>query len=44
MVLLQLAALAGVANLSRSQYTALFKTQTGYAPIDYFTRLRMHRA
>ena len=41
---LLLAALAGVANLSRSQYTALFKTQTGYAPIDYFTRLRMHRA
>lgn len=36
--------LARVANLSRSQYTALFKTQTGYAPIDYFIRLRMHRA
>ncbi len=41
---LQLDALAGVANFSRSQYTALFKHQTGYAPIDYFTRLRMHRA
>jgi AraC-like DNA-binding protein len=24
--------------------TALFKEQTGYAPIDYFNRLRMHRA
>ena len=41
---LRLAALAAVANLSRSQYTALFKEQTGYAPIDYFIRLRMHRA
>ena len=33
-----------MANLSRSQYAALFKRQTGYAPIDYFIRLRMHRA
>jgi AraC family transcriptional regulator of arabinose operon len=41
---LRLDALAGVANLSRSQYTALFKEQTGYAPIDYFIRLKMHRA
>ena len=41
---LQLDALAAMANLSRSQYTALFKQQTGYAPIDYFIRLRMHRA
>jgi len=41
---LRLDALAAVANLSRSQYTALFKTQTGYAPIDYFIRLKMHRA
>lgn len=41
---LQLDALAGMANLSRSQYAALFKRQTGYAPIDYFIRLRMHRA
>lgn len=40
----QLDALAGVANLSRSQYVALFKKQMGYAPIDYFIRLRMHRA
>jgi len=36
--------LAGLAGLSRSQYTARFKAQTGYAPMDYFTRLRMHRA
>ena len=25
-------------------YVELFKQQTGYAPIDYFIRLRMHRA
>lgn len=41
---LQLDALAAIANLGRSQYSALFKRQTGYAPIDYFIRLRMHRA
>jgi AraC family transcriptional regulator of arabinose operon len=36
--------LAALANLSASHYTALFKRQTGYAPIDYFIRLRMHQA
>lgn len=41
---LHLDALAALARLSRSRYTALFKEQTGYAPIDYFNRLRMHRA
>lgn len=41
---LQLDALAALASLSRSRYTALFKEQTGYAPIDYFNRLRMHNA
>jgi len=41
---LSLEVLAGLAGLSRSQYTARFKAQTGYAPMDYFTRLRMHRA
>ena len=41
---LQLDALAALANLSRSRYVDLFKKQTGYAPIDYFIRLRMHRA
>jgi AraC-like DNA-binding protein len=41
---LQLDTLATLANLSRSRYAALFKEQTGYAPIDYFNRLRMHRA
>jgi AraC-like DNA-binding protein len=41
---LQLDALAALANLSRSRYVELFKHQSGYAPIDYFIRLRMHRA
>lgn len=41
---LQLDALAAMANLSRSRYAELFKQQFGYAPIDYFIRLRMHRA
>jgi AraC family transcriptional regulator, arabinose operon regulatory protein len=41
---LQLDALAALANLSRSCYVDLFKQQTGHAPIDYFIRLRMHRA
>lgn len=41
---LPLDALSAIANLSRSRYAALFKQQTGYAPIDYFIRLRMHRA
>jgi AraC family transcriptional regulator, arabinose operon regulatory protein len=41
---LQLDALAALATLSRSRYTALFKEQTGFAPIDYFNRLRMHSA
>lgn len=41
---LQLDALAALANLSRSRYTALFREQTGFAPIDYFNRLRMHSA
>jgi AraC-like DNA-binding protein len=41
---LQLSTLASLANLSASHYTALFKRQTGYAPIDYFIRLRIHRA
>jgi AraC-like DNA-binding protein len=41
---LQLDALAALASLSRSRYAALFKEQTGFAPMDYFNRLRMHRA
>ena len=41
---LQLDALAAMANLSRSHYADLFRKQTGYAPMDYFIRMRMHRA
>ena len=41
---LQLESLAAIAGLSRSRYVELFRQQTGYAPIDYFIRLRMHRA
>ncbi len=41
---LMLDQLAALANLSRSRYAALFKEQTGFAPIDYFNRLRMHQA
>jgi AraC-like DNA-binding protein len=38
------ASFAALANLSESHYRALFKRQTGYAPMDYFIRLRMHKA
>jgi AraC-like DNA-binding protein len=41
---LTVAALAALANLSSSHYSALFKRQTGYAPVDYFIRLRIHQA
>jgi AraC-like DNA-binding protein len=41
---LTLDGLGSVANLSRSQFTALFKAQTGYPPIDYLIRLRLHHA
>jgi len=38
------ASLAALANLSESHYRSLFKRQIGYAPMDYFVRLRMHKA
>jgi AraC-like DNA-binding protein len=41
---LSVANLASLTNLSTSHYTALFKRQTGYTPMDYFIRLRMHQA
>lgn len=41
---LHVAALASLAGMSPSHYTALFKRQTGCAPINYFIRLRMRRA
>jgi AraC-like DNA-binding protein len=40
----QVATLAALANMSSSHYTAMFKRQTGCAPIDYFIRLRMRHA
>ena len=36
--------LSAMAGLSVSHYSAVFKRQTGYAPMDYFIRLRMHQA
>jgi len=41
---LQIATLAAQASVSPSHYFALFKRQTGTAPIDYFIRLRMNHA
>jgi AraC-like DNA-binding protein len=41
---LQLDTLAAIAHFSRSHFVELFKQHIGYAPIDYFTRLRMQRA
>jgi AraC family transcriptional regulator of arabinose operon len=38
------ASFAATANLSESHYRSLFKHQTGYAPMDYFIRLRIHKA
>lgn len=41
---LHVSTLATLANLSPSHYTALFRQHTGYAPIGYLIRLRMHWA
>jgi len=41
---LRVATLAARASLSPSHFFALFKRQIGYAPIDYFIRLRMQQA
>ena len=38
------ASFAAMANLSESHYRSLFKQQTGYSPMDYFIRLRIHKA
>jgi AraC-like DNA-binding protein len=41
---LRVSDLASLIGLSPSHFTALFKQHTGYAPMDYFIRLRLHRA
>jgi len=41
---LQVPALARMANISPSHFFAVFKRQTGFAPLDFFIRLRMQRA
>lgn len=41
---LRASTLAAVAGLSVSQFAARFREVTGYPPVDYFNRLRMHRA
>jgi transcriptional regulator GlxA family with amidase domain len=41
---LQVSTLAAQASVSPSHYFALFKRQTGTAPMDFFIRLRMNHA
>ncbi len=41
---LTVAKLAAVAKLSTPYFHTLFRKQTGFAPMDYFIRLRLHRA
>jgi AraC family transcriptional regulator, arabinose operon regulatory protein len=36
--------LAAIANLSPSRFSAIFRKETGYAPVEYLVRLRMERA
>jgi AraC family transcriptional regulator of arabinose operon len=38
------ASFAAIANLSESHFRTLFKYKTGYAPMDYFIRIRIHKA
>lgn len=38
------ASFAAMAHLSESHYRSLFKDETGYSPMDYFIRLRIHKA
>ena len=41
---LTVAELAAVAKFSIPYFHTLFRQQTGFAPMDYFIRLRLHRA
>jgi AraC-like DNA-binding protein len=36
--------IAGAANLSASHFTYLFKTKTGFSPIEYFNHLKIQQA
>ena len=40
---LEVPKLARMANISPSHFFAVFKRQTGFAPLDFFIRLRMQR-
>lgn len=42
--ILRLDELAALANLSTSHFSALFRAQTGYAPIEYFNQLKVQKA
>lgn len=41
---ISLSELAGVANLSQSQFSRVFKIQTGLSPVEYLISLRMEKA
>jgi AraC-like DNA-binding protein len=41
---LALSELAAEAQLSLSYFSAVFKKKTGFAPLDFFVRLKMQRA
>jgi len=42
--LIRLEDLATLASLSASHFSALFKTRTGYSPIEYFNHLKIQKA
>jgi AraC-like DNA-binding protein len=41
---LRVSTLSSMAGYSSSHFLTLFKSSTGYAPKEFFIRLRMHRA
>lgn len=42
--ILGLSELSGFANLSVSHFSCIFKTKTGYSPIEYFNHLKIQKA